>query len=196
MSTCFYCASSSTPTQGLVMGDNGRLRHVWPDEGEDGPLCPPLAPGIGFCSECGVAAPFADLLWLDVGPRYTRFETIGPNGPPLGADLMCRSCLWGPNAARRRARTPRTSRSGRSRPVVNAKPDSAPVDEALAAFKAGRATDVGSLALALDVSVDRARKQVQRLKRVGLIEVARSGQRGRPETLRAAGEGWLLPGDA
>jgi len=157
-STCQYCRNPATPTQGLVMGDNGRMRHVWPDEHDDGPLspplCPPLAPGFGSCSGCGVVEPF-----------------------------VCRRCASG------------TSRSSRGRP--GAKPDNAPrADDALAAFKSARATDVNSLALALDVSVDRARKQVQRLKRTGLIEVVQGGQRGRPETLRAAGEGWLLPGDA
>lgn len=155
--TCWYCGNPETPTQGLVQGDNGHLRHVWPDEGDDGPLCPPDAPGWGRCENCdGLLA------------------------------LICRRCM---------NRAPGNSWSHRTARTVT--PDGAPrADDALAAFKSGRATDVNSLALALDVSVDRARKQVQRLKRTGLIEVARSGQRGRPETLRAAGEGWLLPGDA
>jgi hypothetical protein len=60
-STCFYCHNGPTPTQGLVMGDNGRLRHVWADEHDDGPLspplCPPLPQGFGSCSGCGVVVP-------------------------------------------------------------------------------------------------------------------------------------------
>ena len=60
--TCYYCHNGPTPTQGLVMGDNGRLRHVWPDEHDDGPLspplCPPLPQGFGSCSGCVVVAPF------------------------------------------------------------------------------------------------------------------------------------------
>jgi len=161
--------------------------------------CPPVPSGFGFCSFCMIAAPFADLMTLDIGPRWTTWRPILSGSEILGRpfdgspDLICESCAHGPNAtARRRAAQRHTSRV---HPHVNAKPDSTPrVDEALAAFKSGRATDVNSLALALDVSVDRARKQVQRLKRTGLIEVAQGGQRGRPETLRAAGEGWLLPG--
>lgn len=99
--------------------------------------------------------------------------------------LVCRTCSSGwPERARRRA-----TKAGDT-----AADSQARADEALEVFKSGRATNVASLAVALNVSVDRARKQVQRLKREGLVEVTQGGQRGRPEQLRAAGDDWLLPG--
>ncbi|HEY5484472.1 MAG TPA: hypothetical protein VIK31_11800 [Propionibacteriaceae bacterium] len=145
--------------------------------------------------------PLAELSVIKVDPPYTWFLSLRLSNradvaailsvPYVGTpDLIDDACI------NRRRPYSRSTYSGRPTKAV-VKPDSTPrADEALAAFKSGRATDVNSLALALDVSVDRARKQVQRLKRVGLIEVAQGGQRGRPEALRAAGEGWLLPGDA
>jgi hypothetical protein len=111
---CFYCGNGPTPTQGLVVGAGGRLGHIWPNEGDPGPLCPPVPSGWGCCAYCSGAFAAADLyLESRDRDRLTDAQTLASCGGTL--DLICTLCM--------RRQPPRGSYSRRTTKVVNAKPD-------------------------------------------------------------------------